>query len=134
MIVTQFGYAQPRRPDPRKILPVGLAFVSLGYIGADTFHPFWAMCISFLVVGTGAALAVPSANALGSLSVSRAEQASAAALLAAAPPAGFIFGPLIGAALYSIMPELPFYISAVAIGGLAVYAFMVTSKRPLSPS
>jgi MFS family permease len=133
MIVVQFGYISPRKPDPRKILPIGLTLVTIGYICADAFHPFWAMCLSFLVVGVGAALAVPAANALGSLSVSRDEQGSAAALLAAAPPAGFIFGPLIGAALYSAMPSLPLIASAVIVGILAVYAFMVTSRKPLSP-
>jgi MFS family permease len=134
MIGVQFGYVQPRKPDPRKILPVGLAIVALGYVGADLFFPFWAMAVSFLAVGAGAALAVPAANALGSLSVKREEQGSASALLAAAPPAGFIFGPLIGATLYSFMPQLPLYVSAGLIGSLAVYALLVTSKRPLTPS
>ena len=133
MIVMQFGYITPRKPDPRRILPIGLSLVTIGYVCADTFHPFWAMCLSFLVVGVGAALAVPSANALGSLSVAREEQGSAAALLAAAPPAGFIFGPLIGATLYSIMPSLPLVASASVVGILAVYAFVVTARRPLSP-
>jgi MFS family permease len=133
MIVVQFGYITPRKPDPRRILPIGLSLVTIGYVCADTFQPFWAMCLSFLVVGVGAALAVPSANALGSLSVSREEQGSAAALLAAAPPAGFIFGPLIGATLYSIMPSLPLVASASVVGILAVYAFVVTARRPISP-
>jgi len=134
MIVVQFGYVQPRRPDPRKILPLGLAIVAAGYVAADLFFPFWAVAISFLTVGGGAALAVPAANALGSLSVTREEQGAAAALLAAAPPSGFIFGPLIGATLYSFMPQLPLYVSAALIGSLAVYALLVTSKRPLTPS
>ena len=112
MIVVQFGYIAPRKPDPRKILPIGLILVTIGYICADAFHPFWAMCLSFLVVGVGAALAVPAANA---------------------PPAGFIFGPLIGATLYSVMPSLPLLASAVIVGILAVYAFTVTSRKPLSP-
>ncbi len=134
MIVVQFGYVQPRRPDPRKILPLGLAIVAIGYVAADLFFPFWAVALSFLTVGGGAALAVPAANALGSLSVTREEQGAAAALLAAAPPSGFIFGPLIGATLYSFMPQLPLYVSAALIGSLALYALLVTSKRPLTPS
>ncbi|HAO37213.1 MAG TPA: MFS transporter, partial [Hyphomonas sp.] len=124
----------PRKPDPRRILPIGLAIVAMGYVSADLFFPFWSLALSFFAVGCGAALAVPAANALGSLSVSREEQGSAAALLAAAPPAGFIFGPLIGAMLYSFMPELPLYVSAGLVGTLAVYAVIVTSKRPLTPS
>jgi MFS family permease len=90
------------------------------------------LCIAFLVVGAGAALTVPAANALGSLSVERHEQGSAAALLAAAPPSGFIFGPLIGATLYSVAAPLPFFVSAAVMFVLAAYALVVTAKRPIS--
>lgn len=134
MIVVQFGYIQPRKPDPRKMLPVGLALVAVGYIAADTLFPFWAVCVSFLIVGLGAALTVPAANALGSLSVERHEQGSAAALLSMAPPSGFIFGPLIGAGVYQIAPALPMLISAALMVSLAVYAFFVVGRRPMSPS
>jgi MFS family permease len=132
MVVVQFGYIQPRKPDPRRMLPVGLALVAVGYIGADLFFPFWAVCLSFLIVGVGAALTVPSANALGSLSVDRQEQGSAAALLSMAPPSGFIFGPLIGAGVYQIAPALPMLISAIVMVILALYAYFVVAKRPLT--
>jgi MFS family permease len=130
-IAVQFGYISRVRPDPRKVLPLGLALVVLGYIGADSLQAFPLLCASFFVVGTGSALAIPSANALGSLSVSREEQGAAAALLAAAPPSGFIFGPLIGAGLYRIDHALPLIASAVLMTGLAAYAFFVTARRPI---
>ena len=133
MVVVQFGYVSPRHPDPRRILPVGLFLIAVGYIAADSFHPFWAVCASFFIVGAGAALAVPAANALGSLSVARHEQGAAAALLSAAPPAGFIFGPLLGAGLYSLSHQLPLYLSATMMAALATYALTVTAKRPLTP-
>lgn len=125
MVVIQFGYVQPFRPDPKKMLPVGLMLVAAGYIMANLVAPFWLLCVAFLVVGAGAALAVPAANALGSLSVERHEQAGAAALLSAAPPSGFIFGPLIGAGLYEIAPALPFYVAAAVMAGLGIYAFQL---------
>ena len=132
MVIIQFGYIAPRRPDPRRILPVGLGLVALGYVTADLVAPFWAMCIAFLIIGSGAALAVPAANALGSLSVQREEQGAAAALLAAAPPSGFIFGPLVGAGLYSLAPQLPFYSAASVMAVLAIYAWRISATRPLS--
>ena len=110
------------------LTPAGLGMLLVGGIVGGL------LALAFFAVGCGAALAVPAANALGSLSVSREEQGAAAALLAAAPPAGFIFGPLIGAMLYSFMPELPLYVSAALVGTLAIYAILVTSKRPLTPS
>lgn len=132
IIVVQFGYISRRQPDPRRILPIGLGLLAVGYISADLFHPFWMVMVSFVVVGIGAALAVPSANALGSLSVNRSEQAGAAALLASAPPAGFVVGPLLGSVLYMTNPSLPFLASAAVFCILSAYAVLVTGKRPLS--
>jgi MFS family permease len=130
-ILIQFGYLSRLKPDPRRVLPVGLGLVVVGYIGADTLHAFPLLCASFFIVGAGSALAIPSANALGSLSVGREEQGAAAALMSAAPPAGFIFGPLIGAALYRVDHALPLIASAVLMTGLTAYALLVTSRRPL---
>ncbi|MFN4024434.1 MAG: MFS transporter [Hyphomonas sp.] len=131
-IAVQFGYLSRLKPDPRKVLWIGLAMVAVGYIAADVFHAFPILCGAFLLIGAGSALAIPSANALGSLAVTREEQGSAAALLSAAPPAGFIFGPLIGAMLYQVNHALPLIASAVLVGSLAVYAMLVTARRPLA--
>ncbi|MEO1552957.1 MAG: MFS transporter [Pseudomonadota bacterium] len=131
MVIVQFGYVQPRKPDPRGMLPVGLILIAVGYVLANLLTPFWAVCLAFLIVGGGAALAVPAANALGSLSVERHEQGSAAALLAAAPPAGFVFGPLIGATLYQFAAPLPLYVSAFVMAGLGVFAVLVVARRPI---
>ncbi|WP_321490832.1 MFS transporter [uncultured Hyphomonas sp.] len=132
IIIVQFGYVSRRQPDPRRILPIGLGLLAVGYLSADLFHPFWMVMVSFLIVGIGAALAVPSANALGSLSVGRSEQAGAAALLASAPPAGFVVGPLLGSVLYMTDPSLPFMASAAVFCILSAYALLVTGRRPLS--
>ena len=131
MVVVQFGYVQPRKPDPRGMLPAGLILIAFGYVLANLLAPFWAVCLAFLIVGGGAALAVPAANALGSLSVDREDPASAAALLAAAPPSGFIFGPLIGAPLYQFAAPLPLYVSAGVMGLLGAYAILVVARRPI---
>ena len=131
MVIVQFGYVQPRKPDPRGMLPTGLFLIAIGYVLANVLMPFWAVCIAFLIVGGGAALAVPAANALGSLSVDQHEQGSAAALLAAAPPSGFIFGPLIGASLYQLGAPLPLYASAFVMALLGAYAVLVVGRRPL---
>jgi hypothetical protein len=49
--------------------------------------------------------------------------------MSAAPPAGFIFGPLIGAGLYQIDHALPLIASAALVGGLAVYAWFVIGRK-----
>ena len=93
--------------------------------------PFPLLCASFFIVGVGSAMAIPSANALGSLSVTREEQGAAAALMSAAPPAGFIFGPLIGAGLYKYVGHAaPLVVSALLMTGLTIYAWTLTRKAP----
>ena len=130
MIVIQFGYVQPYRPDPKRILPIGLGLIVIGYLAAAEITPYPAVCAAFALVGAGSALAVPAANALGSLAVERHEQGSAAALLSAAPPSGFIFGPLIGAILYSFEHRLPLFVSAAMMGTLLAYRLYRNSKAP----
>lgn len=129
LLVVQFGYVARFNPNPRKILPLGLAIIAVGYIGADISYNFAIVCGFFLLTGIGSALAVPSANALGSLSVERSEQGSAASLLSAAPPAGFIIGPLLGSVLYTIDANLPLLTSAAAMIALAVYALITTVRK-----
>ena len=129
MILVQFGYIARYKPNPRDVLPIGLVMVAIGYFGVDLSGHITLMGAFMFLAGCGAALAVPSANALGSLSVARAEQASAAALLSSAPPAGFIVGPLMGAFLYMQSPQLPLIVSGLCIGGLGAYATYLWARE-----
>ena len=135
LIIVQFGYVQPLRPDPKRILPAGLGMIALGYLGAAFLQPFAAVCACFLLVGAGSGLAVPSANALGSLSVKREEQGRAAALLSAAPPSGFVVGPLLGSALYMLNPRLPLFVSASVMAVLLGYRLIwpMAPDKPDTP-
>lgn len=128
MVIVQFGYVQRKNPNPRSMLPTGLLVISAGYIGAALLTPFWALCACFFIVGIGAALVVPAANALGSLSVSQHEQGSAAAVLSSAPPWAFVIGPLAGAVLYESHPLAPLLTCAAFMVLLWVYAVCVTLK------
>ena len=38
------------------MLPTGLFLIAIGYVLANLVMPFWAVCIAFLIVGSGAAL------------------------------------------------------------------------------
>ena len=128
MIIVQFGYVQRKNPNPRLMLPTGLIVIMVGYVGAALLAPFWALCVSFFLVGIGAALVVPAANALGSLAVDQHEQGSAAAVLSSAPPWAFVIGPLVGAILYETHPLAPLLTSAVMLGVLWIYAVRVTLR------
>lgn len=131
LVAVQFGYVARQKPDPRRMLPLGLGLIMAGYFIAAVPAPFWVLGGAFILVGTGSALSVPAGNALATLSVSETEQGAAAALVAAAPPAGFVVGPLLGAALYTVSHQLPLIVSAAAMGVLLVYALSVRTRPRL---
>ncbi len=127
-IITQFGYIARVKPDPRRVLPIGLALIGIGYVCADLFFPFWMLCVSFGLVGIGGAISISSANALATFSVPREEQGAAAAFMATAGPAGFVIGPLVGALLYQLSPKLPMLGMALVAAILTAQALMATRK------
>ncbi len=132
LVIVQFGYVNRVKPDPRQMLPVGLALIACGYVAAALTSPFWALCLSFVSVGCGSAFVVPAANALATLAVTPDEQGAAAALVSAAPPAGFVVGPLVGAALYMAGSALPLLVCALMMSVLFAYATLVLRHRPIA--
>jgi len=132
MIIVQFGYVQRYYPDPRRMLLTGLIIIAAGYLVAALFEPFAILCFGFFLAGVGAALVVPAANALGSLSVPPKEQPAAAAVLSSAPPWAFVVGPLLGAQLYQINTLAPLIASASMMLALFVYALRTTVKPAAS--
>ena len=133
MVAMQFGYIQPRKPRPQSILVPGLIIVSAGYMLSAFAPSIETMCLGFAIVGIGAGLVVPAVNALGSLSVPVPEQGAAASLMAFAPPAGYVAGPILGAELYQYNTALPLIFSSVVIGGLAFVAYFLLLKSQPSP-
>jgi len=130
LIAVQFGYVGRAKPDPRKMLPQGLFLIAIGYAITLSASIFWLFCLGFGIVGIGAGLCVPALNALGTLAVEPHEQGSAASLMSAAPPGGYILGPVLGAWLYMLNPVLPLLISTIAIIGLLAYAMFGRLGRP----
>lgn len=129
MVAVQFGYIQPRKPNPRSILVPGLVIVALGYLFTAWAPSIVLMSLGFAIVGIGAGLVVPATNALGSMSVPVHEQGSAASLLAVAGPAGYVAGPILGAELYQIYAPLPLIFSAAMIATLAAVAYVLLLDR-----
>lgn len=130
MVIVQFSYIQPRKPDPNRILVPGIMIVAAGYIVTAAAPSVLIMVLGFGIVGLGAGLAVPSINALGSMSVPRQEQGAAAGLMAAAPPAGFVIGPILGAELYQISESLPLIFSAILMSSLSLIALRMLISKP----
>ncbi len=129
-LATQFGYVSVRKPPPRTMLRWGLGLVAAGYLGAAFAPEFWILCVCLFLMGTGGALAVPGANAMGSIRAPDGYQGAAVGLMASAPPTGFVAGPVLGAWLYQIDPHLPLLSAGGAVALLAVASLKLKSTMP----
>ena len=77
--------------------------------------------LSFAGIGIAFSMVTPGLNSAATLSVETHEQGEVAGLLAAAPVVGMIFGPAIGALLYTIDPSYPFLFGSLVAIALGIY-------------
>ena len=85
-------------------------------------HQFGPLVFALVISGLGFGMARPGYSAAASLSVSPEEQGAIAGLTSAMAGAGFIFGPLIGNALYEMNPAAPYIFGAALMAALIIYA------------
>jgi MFS family permease len=85
--------------------------------------------IAFALVlsGLGFGMLRPGIAAAASLAVRQDEQGAVAGLTSGAGASGFIFAPLVGNALYSWSPDLPYWLGTALLAGL--FLFIVNSRR-----
>ena len=77
--------------------------------------------LSFAGIGIAFSMVTPGLNSAATLSVETHEQGEVAGLLAAAPVVGMIFGPTIGALLYTADPGYPFLFGSLIAILLGIY-------------
>ena len=77
--------------------------------------------LSFAGIGVAFSMVTPGLNSAATLSVKDHEQGEVAGLLAAAPVVGMIFGPTIGALLYTINTSYPFLFGSFVAISLGIY-------------
>ena len=77
--------------------------------------------LSFAGIGIAFSMVTPGLNSAATLSVETHEQGEVAGLLAAAPVVGMIFGPTIGALLYTAAPGYPFLFGSLIAIALGIY-------------
>lgn len=113
-LISQTFIVQRLNLTPKMLLILGLPIMTLGYFGLLLGGAFDVFFIAMGLVGLGIGMVVPGFTAGASLMVESHEQGKVAGLLGAAPAIGFIIGPVLGTALYSLNPIYP-YLATVAI-------------------
>ncbi len=102
----------------------GLVLLSIPYIENLNYY-----YLSFAGIGVAFSMISPVLNSAATLSVEQHEQGEMAGLLSAAPVVGMIFGPTIGALLYNINPNYPFFFGALAVIVLGIYLQFVKTPN-----
>jgi MFS family permease len=131
-LVVQIVVMQVWKLPPKICLRVGfLVFAAvLTYFGFA--ESMLGLYLSYAGMGLAFALASPGLNAAASLAVERQEQGAVAGLLSAAPSFGMIFGPALGAAVYSIEPTVPMFGGAALAVLVGVMFFVVRIPDPVN--
>ncbi len=129
MIAAQAWVSRARTLDPLVLLRIGLSGYVAGFSILSFAGSMSTMVAAALTLGIGMGLVGPSLLAAASLRASAEMQGEVAGMMSAMPPLAFIVGPLLGTALYTLSPAVPFQALAAIAGGLAVISFLLPKER-----
>ncbi|WP_235977441.1 MFS transporter [Sandaracinobacteroides hominis] len=122
-LLAQWGIIRLLDLSPSQLMRWGTLIAAVGVAGIAFAPNFHALILAFAVASAGFGFARPGFTAGSSLAVSRAEQGGVAGAVTATNGACFILAPAIGIGLYELKPELPYWLSAIGLLALAVYAW-----------
>jgi MFS family permease len=133
-LVVQIAVMQMWKIQPKVLLRVGFIVFAAVLIFFAYATSLLMLYLSFAGMGLAFALAAPGLNAAASLSVESREQGAVAGLLSAAPSFGMIFGPALGASIYSVAPTAPMIGGAVLSAGVGLMFCFVKVPEPPAAS
>jgi len=114
---------------PLGLMRSGIPVVAAGLAALAVAQSFAPMVAALALVGLGLGLAIPGYTAAPTLLVAGDEQGGVAGLVAATNALTFVFGPLVGTALYELAPSCPYIVGALLISALFVFVLMHLSVR-----
>lgn len=128
MIISQGVVVQITKPPPLILLRVGPVIAGAGYALLLQATSIEWIVGAMAVAGFGTGLLQAGIYSAGSLRVTAEEQGAAAGLLGSAPAAGFLLGPSLSAALYTMNHRLPFVAIVAVFVTLAVVSWGLQRK------
>jgi MFS family permease len=115
ILAAQFLVVRRYSGLPMGLLRFGLPFMLLSYVLLANAITLWMLYLSMGLFGFGMGLTGPSFTASATMAVESHEQGSLAGLIGAIAGLGFMFGPLVGGALYRISPSYPYWCAAAVM-------------------
>lgn len=123
-LLAQWGIIRLLHLSPSQLMRWGSVIAAIGIAGIAFASNFHTIVLAFALASAGFGFARPGFTAGSSLAVSRHEQGGVAGAVTAVNGACFIVAPAVGIGLYELVPELPYWLSAIGLVALAAYAWM----------
>ncbi|ALG13184.1 MFS transporter [Kibdelosporangium phytohabitans] len=118
---------------PARLIRVGASVMAVGTATMVFASTAAVVAVALAVLGVGVGFCMPGSMSGPTLLVSREEQGAVAGLTGSSNALTFVFGPLVGTALYEIAPAAPYLLGTVLLVGLIVFVFAHPGIRQTAP-
>lgn len=118
---------------PARLIRVGASVMAVGTAIMVFASTAVVVAVALAILGAGMGFCMPGFMSGPTLLVSREEQGAVAGLTGSSNALTFVFGPLVGTALYEIAPAAPYLLGTALLIGLIVFVFAHPGIRQRAP-
>lgn len=118
---------------PGQLIRVGAIVMTAGTAVMVFAGDAVVVAVALAVLGAGMGFGMPGFMSAPTLRVRREEQGAVAGLTGSANALTFVFGPLVGTALYEIAPAAPYLLGTALLLGLVVFVLVHPGIRQTTP-
>lgn len=129
-LLVQWGIIPLLDLAPRTMVIFGLAIAATGTGLTGIADSLYGIACAYALACVGFGFTRPGFTAGSSLAVERSLQGAVAGRVTSVNGAAFVLGPSIGVGLYELYQPLPYFLSAVMLGILIIYAFYRLKPPP----
>jgi MFS family permease len=130
-LLVQWGLIPLLNLAPRNMVIFGLVIAATGTGLTGVAESLYGIACAYALACVGFGFTRPGFTAGSSLAVDRSLQGAVAGRVTSVNGAAFILGPSIGVGLYELYQPLPYFLSAVMLAGLIIYALFKLKPAPL---
>jgi Major Facilitator Superfamily len=130
-LLVQWGLIPLLNLAPRNMVIFGLVIAATGTGLTGVAESLYGIACAYALACVGFGFTRPGFTAGSSLAVDRRLQGAVAGRVTSVNGAAFILGPSIGVGLYELYQPLPYFLSAVMLAGLIIYALFKLKPAPL---
>lgn len=128
-LTIQWTLVQRARIAPQKLIMLALPLLCAAYLLMYTHWHLTSLYIAMALMGLGMGISYPSIAAVATSTCRPEKQGTVTGMITATPAMGYIVGPPVAAAAYSVTTRLPFLASAILMALFSVLAIASLRKK-----